>query len=317
MLKRATIQILVYVFIAVLISGFLETTSGLNQKGNKLYEEKRYTSALESYRKAQIKNPDDAAIRYNLGTTLYQMDQFQEAEAQLKHALDNAKTKDLQATAWYNYGNTQYRLGQFDAAAEAYRKALDLNPNDKDAKYNLEILQKKKKIFDLKQDKRDDEQKNNPPPPEQQKQQQKQEGGGSQQKQDQSQDQSKDQQQKQDQGQDEQDDQQKEQDQKEKARQDREKEEQKQDQQQSDEKEAESKKGEGEEAKSQPITPLEEEQNQDGPKQEGEPLKPLLQGQMSKENALRILNALKESEQDLQTLRQPRRQSEHEPLKDW
>jgi len=33
----------------------------------------------------------------------------------------------------------EHFIGQFDQAAEAYRKALDVNPNDKDAKYNLEI----------------------------------------------------------------------------------------------------------------------------------------------------------------------------------
>src|SRR3989338_7607686 len=109
--KRTISTIFIYISIGLLTSGFLETTSGLNQKGNKLYEEKRYTSALESYRKAQIKNPDDPAVRYNLGTTLYQLDQFQEAKTQLQQTLENAKTKDLKGAAWYNYGNTQYRLG--------------------------------------------------------------------------------------------------------------------------------------------------------------------------------------------------------------
>src|SRR3989338_4862819 len=149
--KQKISTVLLYVLIGFLTTGFLETTSGLNQKANKLYEEKRYTSALESYRKAQIKNPEDPAVRYNLGTTLYQLDQFQEAETQLHQTLEKAKTKDLKGAAWYNYGNTQYRLGQFDKSAEAYRKALDINPNDKDAKYNLEVLQKKKSIFDIKQ----------------------------------------------------------------------------------------------------------------------------------------------------------------------
>ena len=63
------------------------------------------------------------------------------------------------------------------------------------------------------------------------------------------------------------------------------------------------------------LEPKPEDQKQE--EREGQQPKPLLQGQMSKENALRILDALKESEQELQSLRQPRRQSDREPLKDW
>ena len=69
---------------------------------------------------------------------------------------------------------------------------------------------------------------------------------------------------------------------------------------------------------SQEIKPAElrpdQEQPQDQKEGREERPEPLLQGQMSQENALRILNALKESEQELQFLRQPRRQSDREPL---
>ncbi|MBI4394799.1 MAG: tetratricopeptide repeat protein [Candidatus Omnitrophica bacterium] len=325
--KRTASTILIYCSIWFLTSGFLETTSGLNQKGNKQYEEKHYTSALESYRKAQIKNPDEPSVRYNLGTTLYQLDQFQEAETHLHQALEKANRKDLQATAWYNYGNTQYRLGQFDKAAEAYRKTLDLNPNDKDAKYNLELLQKKKSIFDLKQDKRDEDRQNNPPP-QQQEQQQKQQGGGSEKDQDQNKSQAQNQQDQASQGQNQQEgeasDQQKEEEgqqtQDEQEGEQKESDQQKEGQEESDQKQTEISKVQGQELQPQPLKPVELEGGQEGQKREdlgGEEQKPLFQGQMSQENALRILDALRESEQELQQLRQPRRQTDHEPLKDW
>ncbi len=37
-------------------------------------------------------------------------------------------------------GNAAYKAGKKDEAIAAYKKALDLNPNDPDAKYNLEYL---------------------------------------------------------------------------------------------------------------------------------------------------------------------------------
>ena len=99
MRKRFLTIFLYYAPIFLLFSGFFQTTSGLNQKGNKEYQEKHYDTALDSYRKAQVKNPEDPDVRYNLGTTLYQLDQFQDAERELQSALSSTKTKELKASA--------------------------------------------------------------------------------------------------------------------------------------------------------------------------------------------------------------------------
>ena len=359
-IKKSAFLLIVLPVIFILHSGFLETTSGLNQKGNKAYGEKRYETALDSYRKAQIKNPEDSTIRYNVGTALYQMDQFQEAETQLAQSLAKAKTKDLKALAYYNHGNAQYRLGQFDKAIESYKKALDLNPSDKDAKFNLEVLQKKKSMFDIKQDQRDQNRKDKPPPPQNQEEQQKdqQQQGGGQNKQDQqSQNQKGDQQNKGDkqdqeqqekqpsggqQGSDQEEKQnqdQKEQDQDQSQKQDQKDQKEKQEPEQNQNQQSpaspeegkdqeneqpQNQKSESEQQKEQgeqPSQPQEQEGNQEekpGQEDQGESPKPLLQGQMSQESAVRILDALKTSEQELQALRRPpRQQAEHEPLKDW
>ena len=324
MCKRVLLIFLLYLPILLLFSGFLETTSGLNQKGNKEFQEKHYDSALEVYRKAQVKSPENPDVRYNLGTTLYQLDQFQDAERELQKALISSGAMELKANAWYNYGNAQYRLGQLEKAEEAYRKALDLNPADKDAKYNLELLQKKKKIFELKQNKRDKERKQNPPPSQQQQQQQ-QGGGGKDREEKQSQNQ---QGQEQNQGQDKnQKDQ--EQEQKEKPEQQKE---QPKPSQPSPESQSEEKKSQDQsqgqqpqQPEQKPLTPArpepgEEQESQESKEkkeQQGQESKPLYQGQMSKENALRILDALRDSERELQLLRRPRPQTEREPLKDW
>ena len=91
-----------WVAVFLLFSGFFKTTTGLNQEGNKNYESKKYESALEAYRKAQVRRPDQPEIRYNAGTTLYQMDQFQEAATQLEQSLALSKTNELKARAYYN-----------------------------------------------------------------------------------------------------------------------------------------------------------------------------------------------------------------------
>ncbi|MBI4368298.1 MAG: tetratricopeptide repeat protein [Candidatus Omnitrophica bacterium] len=308
----------------LLFSGFFDTTSGLNQKAGEHYKERRYESALDAFRKAQIKSPDNSTIRYNLGTTLYQLDQFQEADTQLERSVANAKTKDLKAEAWYNYGNTQYRLGQFDKAIQAYREALHLNPSDQDAKFNLELLQKQKKIFDIKQDKRDEEQKNKPQPSQSQRQQPQQQGGsGSDQKnqEGQSQSQEKDQQ-----GKPEEQSREPQQAESKEIKGEESKKEEGQEQETEAEpaqegKESEKKDQKQEEKQGEQPTPAELQGAQPKPgskDEQSQAARPLLQGQMSKENALRILDALRESEQELQILKRPKQQdADHEPVKDW
>ena len=123
-----------------LFTGFLETSQGTVKKGNEQFQNKRYQSALESYRKVQVKNPDAPEVLYDLGTALYKVDSFQESAQDLEAATKKTQDPQLKARALYNSGNVQYRLGNFEGAIDSYKKALALDPNDKDAKYNLEFL---------------------------------------------------------------------------------------------------------------------------------------------------------------------------------
>jgi len=302
--------------ILLICSGWIETTKSLNQKGNKEFQAKRYESALEAYRRAQVKKPDQPDIRYNLGTTLYQVDQFQDAQKQLAQALTLAKAKALKAEAWYNLGNADYRLGKFDEAIRAYRNALEINPNDRDAKYNLELLQKKKNLFEQKQKQRDKENKEKPQQSRQNREQERQ---------------------------------------RDQADGRAEEEEERHGAGTGDQKED---KGEDQrEGEEQGTGPSGEEMDEDAPMAPGqkgneeqlgeqnetqaplisgevhpvgeksqlpeeappkEPTRPLYQGQMSRADAIRLLDALRATEQELQVLRRPTPQArEHEPLKDW
>jgi Ca-activated chloride channel homolog len=319
--------LLLYILSFFWFQGFFESTAGLNKKGNKLFTEKKYESALEAYRDAQIRSPEQPEVRYNSGTTLYELDQFEEAEKQLTRSIETTKTNDLKARAWYNFANNQYRLGQFDKAIEAYKKALDFNPDDEDAKFNLELLQTKKKSFDMKQDARNQSRKDQPKNKDQKKQDQG--GGGGSSKQNQPQDQQ------QGGGQGENDEQQnpsKGNEQQQPKDQEKEEESKSQSQSQSDPREQEEKRPE--EGQQQEASPSQErkENKSEQQKQEGEEdrdqqkehpqnqdggNRPLYQGQMSKMDANRILDALRQSEQQLQLLKKPNKQSNREPIRDW
>ncbi len=313
-----------------LFTGFFENSQDTVKKGNDHFQNKQYQSALEDYRKVQIKNPETPEVLYNLGTALYKVDSFQESAKDLDLAAAKAADPQMKAKALYNYGNAQYRLGNFESAIESYKKALEIDSADKDSKYNLEFLQKQKNNFEKKnQDKKKDDPKKDDKQQQQEQQQKNQDqqkqgqgqqdqenqGQGQQDKQDQKpqndpqqNQEQKDQQQKPQQDQDQQKDQQGEKDKEQQRKEQEQKEKEEQQQREQEQKDQEKKDQE---------QPQENEQKSDQEKRQGQAKQPL-QGQMSMDNALNLLDALKESEKELQDLRRPPVNKNPPPVeKDW
>jgi len=114
------------------------TVASSNRQGNRLYRQGEYDEALSAYQKAQAEQPDLAELHYNVGNTLHRKEDYQEAAAETLQGLSKADP-DLRARAYYNLGNSFYRQGQFAEAITAYKEALKLNPDDQDAKHNLEL----------------------------------------------------------------------------------------------------------------------------------------------------------------------------------
>lgn len=109
------------------------------RKAERLYREKQYDKALQTYLDAQVEKPEDPLLRYNIGNAHYQMRNYADAE---KAFLGAASSPDpvLAQKALYNLGNCAYRQGKLDQAVAYYQKALDLDPKDEDARYNLEFV---------------------------------------------------------------------------------------------------------------------------------------------------------------------------------
>lgn len=110
-------------------------------EGNRLYAEGRFDEAYEKYLEALRDNPDSPVIRFNEGNALYQTQEFQRALEAYRAAIESGD-QELVSKAWYNLGNALYRQQQLEQALEAYKQSLRLDPNDEDAKHNLErVLQ--------------------------------------------------------------------------------------------------------------------------------------------------------------------------------
>lgn len=113
------------------------------RKGNGQYRQEKFEDALKTYQEAQVLEPDNPDIRFNLGAALYKLNKYNEAmpEWQLSLVSKNKKTK---AAATYNMGNASFKGGQLEPAINFYKLSLGLNPNDMQAKQNLEFALKVK-----------------------------------------------------------------------------------------------------------------------------------------------------------------------------
>ncbi len=113
----------------------------LVKKGNESYQQQDYTKALEFYHNAETELPESLELEYNMAGALYQQGKYEETVDRYTRAL-NSDNVGLEAQVHYNLGNTYYRMGDYQNAIQSYQRALDINPDDTDAKFNLELARR-------------------------------------------------------------------------------------------------------------------------------------------------------------------------------
>ncbi len=107
------------------------------KKAKEAYEKGDFDKAITSYQK--IKKPNDE-VRFNLADSYYKKGKYQKA-AELYKSIEDKK---LQFQKLHNLGNCYANLKKIDEGIKAYEKALKIK-EDKDTRYNLELLKKMKK----------------------------------------------------------------------------------------------------------------------------------------------------------------------------
>jgi Ca-activated chloride channel family protein len=123
---------------AFLLSACGTSPGRLVKDGNEAFASGDYLVAMEAYAEAQETAPDSAEPIYNSGNAQYRQERYPEAQESLQAALA-LSDGHLTQSAQYNLGNVAFQSAQWEAAIEAYKEALRINPNDEQAKYNLEL----------------------------------------------------------------------------------------------------------------------------------------------------------------------------------
>ncbi len=94
-----------------------------DQQAQQAFQQQQYEQAAEQFESARWK----AAAQYKAG-------QYEQSYKSLE--------QDDSATGWYNKGNALAQMGQFAEAVKAYQKSLQKNPDNEDALFNKEQVEK-------------------------------------------------------------------------------------------------------------------------------------------------------------------------------
>lgn len=151
----------------LLVPGIIRASPGSAEKA---YQKGDFSKAVKDYASSAKKQPANAQLQFNVGAAAYKAGEFDSAQKAFEEAL---KTEELpvQQSAYYNLGNSQYRIGQkserampqetiktWQAAVQSYEAALQINPKDADAKYNRDLV--KRKLEQLQKQQKQQQQQN-------------------------------------------------------------------------------------------------------------------------------------------------------------
>lgn len=137
-------------------NGFSQSPNKSIAEGNKAYIEKNYELAEKEYRQALKAPGNNSTAAYNLGNVLYRKDNAAEAVKQYDNVIQNTADNTIKQQAFYNKGVAYQKDKKLPEAILAYKNALLLNPNDEDARQNLQRALKQQE-----EEKKKDDKKNN------------------------------------------------------------------------------------------------------------------------------------------------------------
>ena len=138
---RFIIIILIFAFGAT--SAYAQKEKKRVRQGNNEFKEGNYQDAEKEYRKALMEKPGYAKGTFNLGDAMYEQENYEESNKLFTEVIERETNPDQKASAYYNLGNTFMKENKFQESIEAYKNSLRLNPDDANAKYNLEYARKK------------------------------------------------------------------------------------------------------------------------------------------------------------------------------
>ncbi len=115
------------------------------KEGNDAYKQGNFAGATSSYAKVVQKNPANATAQFNLGNALYKSEKTEEAVAAYNRSLGQLTKPVEKSNAFYNKGVVLQNNKKLPECIIAYKEALKLDPDNEDARQNLQKALKQQK----------------------------------------------------------------------------------------------------------------------------------------------------------------------------
>lgn len=126
--------------------------AGTITDGLEAYQNNNYETALKLFIDAQLNDPDNPELLYNIGNAYYRLGNFEAAYNHYKQALKSENIA-LKQKSLYNMGNAGYRRGMLENAIQNYENALKIDPDDEKARQNIEFV---KNVMEKKKEQKDE-----------------------------------------------------------------------------------------------------------------------------------------------------------------
>lgn len=155
---RKMITAIIASFVLMTFTGFAQNEKVLIKEGNEAYKRSDYPLAAATYGKAVQKNPINPTAQYNLGNALYKSEKREEAINAYEVSIGQLAKPVEKSNAYYNKGVVLHNDKKLPECIAAYKSALKLDPDNEDARQNLQKALQQQKEQQKKDQKEKDKQ---------------------------------------------------------------------------------------------------------------------------------------------------------------
>lgn len=131
-------KVLLITMVLISLLAQAQNANSYISKGNQYYKQTQFGLAEAEYRKALQSDPQNTTAQYNLANALQKQKKYDDAIQVLEKLYGSANDKMLKSAAAYNEGVAYTKQKNLEASIEAYKNALRINPNDQEARENLQ-----------------------------------------------------------------------------------------------------------------------------------------------------------------------------------
>lgn len=115
--------------------------------GNDLYRQGKFEDAEKKYTEAMKLQSVNVTAKFNLAAVMYKLGKPEDAKKMYTELATLEKDAAIRSKAWYNKGAILSKEKKLEESIDAYKNALKLNPDDQEARENLQkaLIELKKK----------------------------------------------------------------------------------------------------------------------------------------------------------------------------